>query len=71
VIVYVGNGGIFLLVSAGEVDFTIEGAINRHVLEYVLVGGFELIEPLQDVAFDHKQTVEHLHGFGQTILRPF
>lgn len=42
-IVDIGNRRVLLLMRACEIHFPIEGLIDDHIFEYVLIGGFELI----------------------------
>lgn len=54
VIVDVGDGGVFVLVGTSQIHLAVNGEINLHVLEKVLVGGLELVQPLQNVFLNHK-----------------
>ncbi len=60
----------FAFVATGEVDFAIEVFVDFHIFENVLIGGLELVQPLQDVLLNNKKTVEHLVGFYVEILSP-
>ena len=61
-VVDVGDGLELLLIGAGEVDISIDGRVDFHLPEEVLVGGFEIFQPLHHVFLDYEQSVEHLVG---------
>ena len=70
VVVDVGDGRVLVLVGAGEVHLAVERQVHLHLLQQVLVGGLELVQPLHHVLVYHEQPVEHLDGRGEVVLRP-
>lgn len=70
-VVNVGHRRVLVLMSASQIHFAIKRQIDLHILQKVLIGGLELIKPLQNMLFDDEEAVEHLDWCGEVILRPF
>lgn len=70
-VVNVRHWRVFLLMSASEIHLAVKRQIHLHLLQQMLVSGFELVEPLYHMFIDYEEAVEHLHRRGEMVLGPF